>query len=203
MFAAVGADTADRFAQFDVAPWQWAAFVALVVVLLLADLLILHRDPKPIAFREAAIESAIWVTIGLSFGLLVLGWHGGKAAGEYWSGYLIEQSLSIDNVFVWAVVLQFFAVPAKYQFRVLFWGIFGALVLRAGFIFAGVALVSRFDAVLYVFGAFLLYTAVRIARNDDAEIDPETNLALRFVRRGCFGLGLGRVGTPALASDPC
>ena len=143
----------------------------------------LHREPKAIPLKLAAIESAVWIAIGLAFGLLVLAWHGGQAAGEYWSGYLIEQSLSVDNVFVWAVILTFFVVPAEFQFRVLFWGIFGALVLRAGFIFAGVALIETFSWVLYLFGAFLLYTAVKIARHDETEVDPEHNLALRAVRR--------------------
>lgn len=179
----LAATEADQFARFDVAPWQWAAFIALVTVLLLADLLFLHRTPKAIPLKHAAIESAVWIAIGLSFGLVVLAWHGGTAAGEYWSGYLIEQSLSVDNVFVWAVILSYFAVPAQFQFRVLFWGIFGALVLRAAFIFAGVALIETFSWVLYVFGAFLLYTAFKIARHDETEVDPEHNVALRFVRR--------------------
>jgi TerC family integral membrane protein len=111
-------------------------------------------------------------------------WQGGQAAGEYYAGFLIEKSLSIDNVFVWAVIFSFFAVPAAYQFRVLFWGIFGALVLRGIFIFAGVSLIERFDWVLYVFGAFLLYTAVRIARHDESEqVDYSSNLVMRAVRR--------------------
>ena len=119
---------AENFADFSVAPWQWAAFLALVSVLLLVDLLVLHRKPHVIPIKEAAIETGVWVGIGLAFGLAVLVWHGGQAAGEYWTGYLLELSLSVDNVFVWAVILTFFAVPSKYQFRVLFWGVFGALV---------------------------------------------------------------------------
>jgi tellurite resistance protein TerC len=114
---------------------------------------------------------------------VVLGWHGGQAAGEYLSGYLIEKSLSVDNVFVWAVIFSFFGVPREFQFRVLFWGIFGALVLRAIFIFAGVALIEQFEWVLYIFGAFLLYTAVKIARHDETEVHPENNLALKLVRK--------------------
>jgi tellurite resistance protein TerC len=125
----------------------------------------------------------VWIAIGLGFGFLVLHWFGSAAAGEYWSGYLIEQSLSIDNVFVWAVILSFFAVPNEYQFRVLFWGIFGALVLRAIFIYAGVALIETFSFVLYIFGAFLLYTAWKIAFHDETEVDPEHNIALRALRR--------------------
>jgi tellurite resistance protein TerC len=108
---------------------------------------------------------------------------GGAAAGQYVSGYLIEESLSIDNVFVWAVILTFFQVPSQYRFRVLFWGIFGALVLRAIFIFAGVALVEQFEWALYFFGAFLVYTAFKIARHDEAEVHPDQNLALRMVRK--------------------
>ncbi|HEX2041254.1 MAG TPA: TerC family protein [Acidimicrobiales bacterium] len=172
-----------EFVSITVPPWAWVALVAGIGILLLADLLIVHRRPHAISFREAAIESAAWVTIGLSFTAVVGWWHGGPAAGEYLAGYLIEKSLSVDNVFVWAVIFGYFGVPAKYQFRVLFWGIFGALVLRAIFIFAGVALLEAFDWVLYVFGAFLLFTAVRIARHQEAEVHPDTNPVLRVVRR--------------------
>jgi len=172
------------YASFDVHLWQWGALLGFLTVLIVADLLIVHRKPHEITVKEAAIESAVWITIGLSFAGLVLWWHGGQAATEYLSGFLIEKSLSIDNVFVWAVIFSFFAVPAKYQFRVLFWGIFGALVLRGIFIFAGVALIERFEWVLYVFGAFLLYTAWKIAHHDDdEEVDYSRNLALRGVRR--------------------
>jgi tellurite resistance protein TerC len=176
-------DASENFARFDVPLWIWGAFVALVAALLIADLLLVHRSAHVISFKEAAIESAIWIAIGLSFTFVVLGWHGGQAAGEYLSGYLIEKSLSVDNVFVWAVIFSFFGVPREYQFRVLFWGIFGALVLRAIFIFAGVALIEQFEWILYVFGAFLLYTAVKIARHQEAEVHPENNLALKLVRK--------------------
>ena len=183
MLLATGVADRDKFASFDVAPWIWGAFVAFIVALVVIDLLLVHRTAHEISMREAAIESAIWIGLGLSFTLVVLFWHGGQAAGEYLSGYLIEESLSIDNVFVWAVILTYFAVPAMYRFRVLFWGIFGALVLRAIFIFAGVALVQRFEWILYLFGAFLLYTAFKIVRHEEAEVHPEDNLALRVVRK--------------------
>ncbi len=173
----------DQFARFEVEPWQWVAFVALVATLLIADLLIVHRTAKEVSFKEAGIESAVWITIGLSFTLVVLAWQGGQAGGEYLAGYLIEKSLSIDNVFVWAVLLSYFGVPKQYQFRVLFWGVFGALVLRAIFIFAGVALIERFDFVLYVFGGLLLYSAYKISRHDEAQVHPETNPVLRAVRK--------------------
>jgi tellurite resistance protein TerC len=183
--AAYAADTSgsENFASFDVYLWQWGLFVGLIVVLLLVDLLLVHRTEHVISFREAAIESAVWIAIGLSFTFVFLWWHGGQAAGEYLAGYLIEKSLSVDNVFVWAVIFSYFRVPRQYQFRVLFWGIFGALVLRAIFIFAGVALIESFDWVLYVFGAFLIYTAWKIARHDEVEVDPERSLVLRAVRK--------------------
>jgi tellurite resistance protein TerC len=177
------ASDAGKFADFHTPIWVWVVFVVFIVSLVVGDLLVVHRTSHEITVREAAIESAVWVGLGLAFTFVILAWHGGQAASEYLSGYLIEESLSIDNVFVWAVILTFFAVPMAYRFRVLFWGIFGALILRAAFIFTGVALVQRFDAILYLFGAFLLYTAVKIARHDEAEVHPEDNLALRLVRR--------------------
>lgn len=171
------------YASFDTPWWAWVALLGTIAAMLIVDLLLVHRKPHEIHFKEAAIESTVWISIGLAFTFVILGWQGGQAAGEYLSGYLIEKSLSVDNVFVWAVIFSYFAVPKAYQFRVLFWGIFGALVLRAIFIFAGVALIERFDWILYVFGAFLVVTAVRIARHDEAEVHPEHNPVLKFVRR--------------------
>ena len=187
-FTSMGLVTQDalehKFANFDVALWVWFALVAGIVALLVADLLLVHRTAHVITIKEATIESAIWISIGLLFGLIIIAWHGGQAGGEYYAGFLIEKSLSVDNVFVWAVILSFFRVPREYQFRVLFWGIFGALALRAVFIIAGVSLIEKFDWVLYIFGAFLLYTAVKIARHDESEaVDYNNNLAMRLVRR--------------------
>jgi tellurite resistance protein TerC len=184
--AATRADSAtkDSFVSFDVPAWAWAALVATIVVMLVADLLLVHRTAHVITIKEAAIESAVWISIGLLFGVVMIVWQGGQAGGEYYAGFLIEKSLSIDNVFVWAVILSFFRVPSEYQFRVLFWGIFGALVLRGIFIFAGVSLIERFDWILYVFGAFLIYTAFKIARHDESEeVDYSQNIAMRLVRR--------------------
>jgi len=181
--AAAAGEGTTRFASFDVPLWVWAALVGFLAVLLIVDLLLVHRTAHAITFKEAAIESAVWVGLGLAFTFVMLAWQGGGAAGEYLAGYLIEKSLSVDNVFVWAVIFSYFGVPAKYQFRVLFWGIFGALVLRAIFIFAGVALIERFDWVLYVFGVFLIITAVRIARHSEAEVHPDKNPVLRLVRK--------------------
>ncbi|HEX5366852.1 MAG TPA: TerC family protein [Acidimicrobiales bacterium] len=174
----------ENFASFDVAPWIWVAFLALVSTLLIADLLLVHRTPHAPTTKEAAVESAVWIGIGLSFTGAVAAWHGGQAATEYISGYLIEKSLSVDNVFVWALIMSYFAVPRAYQFRVLFWGVFGALVLRFVFIFAGVALLDRFEWMLLVFGAFLLVTAARMLRQgEDEQVHPESNPVLRLVRR--------------------
>src|SRR5688572_24399247 len=163
MFAAIAseADEArERFAYLDVETWHWFALLGFITALVVIDLLLVHRTAHVITTKEAAIESAVWISIGIAFTgvIYLLGAPGdqGQAATEYISGFLIEKSLSIDNVFVWAVIFSFFAVPREYQFRVLFWGIFGALVLRAGFIVAGTALIEQFDFVLYIFGAFLL-----------------------------------------------
>ena len=182
--AAASSEAVENFASFEVPLWVWAALVGAIVVMLIVDLLLVHRTAHVISIKEATIESAIWISIGLLFGVVVLAWQGGTAGGEYFAGFLIEKSLSIDNVFVWAVIFSFFRVPREYQFRVLFWGIFGALVLRAIFIFAGVTLIERFEWILYVFGAFLLYTAWKIAHHDENEqVDYEANLVMRVVRR--------------------
>jgi tellurite resistance protein TerC len=172
-----------KFADIDVPLWGWVALLAGISALLIGDLLIVHRRPHAVSLREAGIESSVWIAIGVSFTGVIAWWFGGKAAGEYITGYLIEKSLSIDNVFVWAVLFSYFAVPAKYQFRVLFWGIFGALIMRAMFIFAGVALIERFDWILYIFGAFLIFTAVRIARHDETEVHPDRNPVLKVMQR--------------------
>ncbi|HEX9643932.1 MAG TPA: TerC family protein [Acidimicrobiia bacterium] len=169
--------------RFDVPGWLWIAFLAGMVVMLLVDLLVLHREAHAISIREASITSAAWIAIGVAFSLVVWLVLGGDAGAQYITGYVIEKSLSVDNVFVWAVIFAFFSVPGMYQHRVLFWGIFGALVLRAVFIFAGVALLERLSWLLFVFGGLLLFTAVRVATHDPEEIHPERNPVLRLVRR--------------------
>ncbi|HQV57027.1 MAG TPA: TerC family protein, partial [Ilumatobacteraceae bacterium] len=150
---------------------------------LLVDLVVFHHEAHEIKTKEAAIESAAWIGIGLAFSLVILWWFGGQATGEYLTGYVVEKSLSVDNVFVWALIFSYFRIPLRYQHRVLFWGIFGALVLRAIFIFAGVALLNRFEWVLYVFGAFLLYTAGKMMFGNDDEVDPGKSKFLRVIRR--------------------
>jgi tellurite resistance protein TerC len=179
----LAAETSGTFVELTVHPWQWLVLLAVIVALLLVDLLVVHREAHAVKTKEAAIESAAWISIGVGFSLVVLWWFGGAATGEYISGYLIEKSLSIDNVFVWALIMAYFKVPHKYQHRVLFWGIFGALVMRAIFIFAGVALIEAFDWVLYVFGGFLVFTAVRMLTSGDEEYNPADSRFMRFVNR--------------------
>jgi tellurite resistance protein TerC len=186
--AASGSST--TFVNLDIHLWEWAALIAFTATLLMVDLLVIHREARVITFREAVVETAVWISIGVSFtGVIwLMGSQqqpsvGGAAAGEYISGFLLEQTLSVDNVFVWSVILAYFVVPPKYQFRTLFWGIFGALILRATFIFAGSTLISKFSATLAVFGMILLYSAWKIAAHDDAEVDPEHSLVLRAFRR--------------------
>ena len=163
--------------------WAWLAFLAGMAGLLLFDLLVLNREAHEPTMRDAAILSVFWVGIGLLFALVLWAWLGGAAASQYLAGYVVEESLSVDNVFVWALILGFFAVPRELQHRVLFWGIFGALLLRAGFIFAGVAVLQRFSWVEYLFGLFLVVTAVRVALQTSVEKDLEGNSALRLIRR--------------------
>lgn len=179
---AAGTSKSD-FVDLDVPGWAWIALLAFIAVLLLVDILVVHRKAHEVRIREAAIESAVWVALGLSFTAVVAIAFGGSAAGEYVSGYLIEKSLSVDNVFVWALILSYFGIPSKYQHRVLFWGIFGALAMRAVFIFAGVALIEKFDWVLYVFGGFLLYTAMKLIFSGKDEIDPSSSRFLKLINR--------------------
>jgi tellurite resistance protein TerC len=173
----------DEFIDIDVPGWAWMATIGVIVALLLFDILILNRHEHAPTLRRAALETVAWVAIGVTFGIVIIASFGSTAGGEWFSGYLIEYSLSIDNVFVWALILAYFKVPAKYQRRVLFWGVFGALVLRAGFIFAGVALITRFEWMLFIFGGFLLYTAGKLLFSDDDAVDPSKSRFLAVVHR--------------------
>ena len=163
--------------------WAWAATVGAILAMLAMDLFVFHRNAHEVSMREAAFTSAIWVTMGLSFcGLVTLVW-GGTAGGEYLAGYLIEKSLSVDNIFVFALLLSYFSVPVENQHRVLFWGVLGALIFRAIFIAAGAALLENFSWTIYVFGGFLVLTGLRMARHSDTEVHPDRNPVLKAVRR--------------------
>lgn len=165
---AAAAGEAGKFVKLDTTLIHWGALVGLIVLLLAIDLF-LHRHNHEPTTRRAFVESSVWVACGLLFSVAVLGLWGGAAFSEYMAGYVIEKSLSVDNVFVWAVIFSTFAIPLRYQHRVLFWGIFGALVLRAIFIFAGAALIQQFWWVLIVFGLILLWSGVKVARHKEDE----------------------------------
>jgi tellurite resistance protein TerC len=164
--------------------WLWIAFGFSIVVLLAIDLFLFNRSgAHTVGIKEAIWFNVLWVAIGLGFGLVVLWQLGGEKSGEYYAGYLLERALSVDNVFVFAVIFTYFAVPQKLHNDVLFWGLIGALVMRAGFILAGAELIEKYDWVIYFFGALLIATGVRMATHDVGETDPEKNIALRGLRR--------------------
>jgi len=167
----------------DVGIWAWVGFLALILSLLALDLFVFHKEAHEDTFREATKFSIFWISLGLAFGVLVYFWLGPQAGGEYFAGYLIEKSLSVDNIFVFALIFTYFGVPAAYQHRVLFWGILGALVFRALFIAGGAALLERFHFTIYVFGAFLVITGIRMALHRNEEVHPERNPALKLFRR--------------------
>jgi tellurite resistance protein TerC len=169
--------------DLDIGGWHWPVLIGVLAALLLIDILVIHRKAHVVHTKEAAIESAAWISVGLLFGLVMLWEFGGAAAGEYMGGYLIEKSLSVDNVFVWAVLFAHFKVPAQYQHRVLFWGIFGALAMRLGFIFAGVAIINSFKFTLILFGLFLLYSGIKLLQTHDEGFDPSDSRAMRIFHR--------------------
>jgi tellurite resistance protein TerC len=161
----------------------YVLFTLFVLAMLALDLGVFHRKAHVIEMREATVWSIVWIALSLAFNVLVYFWRGPQPALEFLTGYVLEKSLSMDNVFVFAVIFSFMAVAAKDQHRVLFWGILGALITRAAFIAAGVVLVRRFEWVLYIFGVFLVVTAVRLYRQKLEEIHPERNPILRVARR--------------------
>jgi tellurite resistance protein TerC len=164
-------------------PTLWAGFVAFVLALLALDLGVFHRQAHTVSLKEAAVWSAIWVSLALAFNALVAHWFGSERALEFLTGYLIEKALAVDNLFVFYAIFAYFAVPAVYQHRVLFWGVLGALAMRATFIFAGAALFARFHWVMYAFGAVLVVTAVRLLTLPEDGIHPERNPVYRLLRR--------------------
>ena len=161
----------------------WAGFLAFVAAMLALDLGVFHRKAHAISLREAAVWSAVWIGLAGVFAAGVF-WFGGPRLGmEFTTGYLIEKALSIDNIFVMVILFGAFGVPAHQQHRVLFWGIIGALVMRAIFIFAGTALIARFHWTVYVFGAFLVITGIRMLRSTGQQAHPEDSAAIRLTRR--------------------
>ncbi len=164
-------------------PALWAGFIAFVLALLALDLGVFHRTAHAVTVKEAAIWSAVWVGLALSFNALVLHWFGPQRGLEFLTGYLIEKALAVDNIFVFYAIFAYFAVPAAYQHRVLFWGVLGALVMRAVFIFAGAALLAKFHWVIYVFGGILVFTGIKLLTMPEDGIHPERNPAYRLLKR--------------------
>ena len=161
----------------------WIGFNVIVVFMLVLDLGVFHRHAHEVGIKEAAIWSAIWIGISVSFGAVVYATRGAEAGLQFYSGYLIEKALSVDNIFIFVMIFAYFRVPRRYQHRVLFWGIIGALVMRAAIIFAGAALIQRFDWMMYIFGAFLVLTGIRMGIRKDEEHDLEKNPVIRLARR--------------------
>ena len=161
----------------------WVVFNIFVLGILALDLLVLHRKAHAVSLREALAWSCVWVSLALLFGIGIYFFRGGEKALEFLTGYVIEWSLSVDNLFVFLVIFSYFAVPSMYQHRVLFWGILGALVLRAIFIATGAALLANFHWMIYVFGGFLIFTGIKLLFVGEEKIEPEKNPAVRLVRR--------------------
>lgn len=163
--------------------WFWIGFNAFIILMLALDLGVFHRKAHEVGFKEAITWSAIWIGLALLFNLGIYYYFGKVRAIEFLTGYIIEKSLSVDNIFVFVLIFSAFAVPAAYQHRVLFWGIIGALIMRAIFIFAGVALINKFHWIIYIFGIFLLYTGIKIAINKGTKINVENNRMLNLFRK--------------------
>ena len=162
--------------------WAWLAFGSVVIVMLAVDLLA-HRRTHVIGFREAAVWSGVWVGVSLTFAAVLALTLGTAPAVDFTTAWLLEKSLSVDNLFVFALIFAYFRVPRAYQHRVLFFGVLGALIFRGIFLAAGVAIVSRFTAVLFLFGAILVWSAIKLLRGEDDSIDPGTSLSVRLLRK--------------------
>ena len=160
--------------------WLWGGFTVFVLAMMALDLGVFHRKSHAVSFKEALTWTGVWVTLAMCFNAGVWYFAGPQKAVEFFTGYLIEYSLSADNVFIFALIFSYFAVPPQWQHKVLFWGILGALVLRVIMIFAGVALISRFHWILYLFGAFLIFTGLKMIFKRDEEVHPEHNPIVRW-----------------------
>lgn len=163
--------------------WFWVGFNAFVLAMLALDLGVFHRKEHAPSLKESLIWICVWVGLAMIFNVGIYIYMGQDKALEFLTGYLIEESLSADNIFVFVLLFSFFRVPLVYQHRVLFWGIIGALVMRGAMIAAGSILLERFSWIIYIFGAFLIFTGIRMAFHDDNDVDPEKNIVLRLARR--------------------
>lgn len=170
-------------AAIEITPWHWAAFLAVIVLFLALDLGVFHKEAHVVRFKEALGWTTLWFSLALAFAAALVPARGQEEALEFLTGYLVELSLSMDNVFVIALIFAYFRVPREYQHRVLFWGILGALVMRGVMIVAGAALVERFHWTLYIFGAFLVYSGIKMMFVDDEGVHPEKNPVIKLARR--------------------
>ncbi len=164
-------------------PWLWVGFNVFVLFMLALDLGVFHRKAHVVSFKESMAWTVVWVTLALLFNLGVWHYMGSQKGLEFFTGYVIEKSLSVDNVFVFALLFSYFAVPALYQHKVLFWGILGALIMRAVMIFLGAALIERFTWIIYIFGAFLILTGIKMIVKREEEIHPERNPLVRWFKK--------------------
>ncbi len=164
-------------------PIVWIIFNVAVFLLLLLDAFVLSPMDKPVTMKRALSLTAFWIALALMFNVLIFFWLGRTSALEFLTGYVIEQSLSVDNLFVFLLIFAYFKVPSEYQRKILFWGVIGAQVMRAVFILAGVALLNKFHWLIYIFGAFLVYSGIKLFTEKDKEVEPEKNPAIKLVKR--------------------
>ncbi len=164
--------------------WHWVLLGGWFLFLILFDVLFVHRKDHTPTLSGSVKQSLVWIALGVGLGAVIWGVYGAEAGGQYFSGYLIEKSLSVDNVFAWSVILAYFKIPKKYQHRVLFWGILGAIGMRAIFVFAGIALIDRFEPILILFGLILLWSGFKLLRTrEEDEFNPEKSFLYRLVRK--------------------
>ena len=163
--------------------WLWVGFNIFVLAMLALDLGVFHRKAHALSLKEASIWSVVWITLAMVFNAGLYLFAGPEPALQFFTGYLIEKSLSVDNIFIFLLLFTFFKVPAAYQHRVLYWGILGALIMRGTLIAVGVALIESFHWIIYLFGAFLIFTGIRMGFHKEIEVHPENDLLLKFIRR--------------------
>ncbi|HPW85652.1 MAG TPA: TerC/Alx family metal homeostasis membrane protein, partial [Chitinophagales bacterium] len=163
--------------------WYWIGFNAFVLIMLALDLGVFHKKTHEVKVKEALIWTAVWIALAMVFNAGIFHFFGKEKGVEFLTGYVIEKSLSVDNIFVFIMVFSYFQIPTKYQHKVLFWGVLGALVMRAIFIFAGVALISKFHWIIYIFGGFLIFTGFKMLFQEDKPIEPEKNPLIKLVRK--------------------
>lgn len=163
--------------------WYWIGFNAFVLIMLALDLGVFHKKTHEVKVKEALIWTAVWIALAMVFNAGIFHFFGKEKGVEFLTGYVIEKSLSVDNIFVFIMVFSYFQIPTKYQHKVLFWGVLGALLMRAIFIFAGVALISKFHWIIYIFGGFLIFTGFKMLFQEDKPIEPEKNPLIKLVRK--------------------